>query len=348
MSDAHLKVSPHELMERLPGTLLTGCYDVQMVPGKNILWCSTLQLVWDHLGDYLGGDPDLEKSTMTADSLNMHLVNADDIDDASHVAMAGIGGEKIVERIQTALTEKFGADVNTSLLPDPADVGPVDLLAYAFLFKSMEFATPFFNLDECDFITSEGYATSIKTFGYDPARNDGDQDLLQQITIHHYGSKDEFVIELQTKMAQDHLIFARIPPAATLEETVQYARYLLTDERDETMPFKADYPLTIPQLDFDITRVFNEFSGICLLNENFEEFVFQTVAQNIRFRLNREGALLKSEAAMFLLGSAAAKIEPPSFNLCAPHLILMLRDGAQHPYFALWQDNGELCLPADE
>lgn len=104
------------------------------------------------------------------------------------------------------------------LLPDPADVGPVDLLAYAFLFKSMEFATPFFNLDECDFIASEGYVTSIKTFGYHPARNDGDQDLLQQITIHHYGSRDEFVIELRTKMAQDHLIFARIPPAATLED----------------------------------------------------------------------------------------------------------------------------------
>ena len=348
MSDAHLKVAPYELMERLPETLLTGCYDVPMVAGKNILWCSTLQLAWDHLGDYIGSDPDLEKSTITADSLNMHLVNADEIDAGSHVAMAGIGREKIVERIQAALIDKFGEDVDTSLLPDPGAVGPIDLLAYAFLLKSMEFSTPFFDLDESIFVSSERTARSVKTFGYDPGRNDGDEAVLRQITIHHYVSRDEFIIELQTEIEQDHLIFARIPPAATLEETIRYACQLLTFGGDAVMPFDTDYPLTIPRLDFDITRGFHEFIGIYLLNENFEEFVFQTVAQNIRFRLNREGALLKSEAATFLVGSSEVETEPPSFNLCAPHLVLMLRDGAQNPYFALWQDNGELCVPADK
>jgi len=63
--------------------------------------------------------------------------------------------------------------------------------------------------------------------------------------------------------------------------------------------------------------------------------------QNIRFRLDERGAILKSEAAM----AACLPNEPRQFIFDKPFLILLERHDAAQPYFALWVDNPELLAP---
>ena len=65
--------------------------------------------------------------------------------------------------------------------------------------------------------------------------------------------------------------------------------------------------------------------------------------QNVRFRLDEHGAILKSEAAM--AAEAADRRSLAQFIFDKPFLILLERKDAAQPYFALWVDNPELLAP---
>ena len=62
--------------------------------------------------------------------------------------------------------------------------------------------------------------------------------------------------------------------------------------------------------------------------------------QTIRFRLDRSGAELASEAQMPCKPSAT------HFVCDRPFLIVVKKRGAEHPFFVMWVDNAELlCKP---
>ena len=58
--------------------------------------------------------------------------------------------------------------------------------------------------------------------------------------------------------------------------------------------------------------------------------------QDILFRLNRTGAILKSEAKAAYTGI------PTQFYLDRPFLIYVKKRNAPMPFFAMWVDNAEL------
>ena len=67
--------------------------------------------------------------------------------------------------------------------------------------------------------------------------------------------------------------------------------------------------------------------------------------QNIRFRLDEHGAILKSEAADGEEVRVRKPKKPRQFIFDKPFLILLERKDAAQPYFALWVDNPELLVP---
>jgi hypothetical protein len=315
-------------MAMLKETVFSARFDEPMNPRKNLLWCATFQLAWDAFGRgadiKLDGSPELERS------LNRHLVSASDIDEASYIAMAGFGRDKILDRVRAALKEKFGA--TGSLLP--SNVRDIDILAYAYLYKNLEFATPFKELEP------RAWGNEIvKVFGI---TNEGDarvnRERRKQVKVLHYASDADFVIELLTQSGDDRLILARRPPARTLQETVTAVLQTLGPASDTN----DDEPLIVPQADFDLTHRFSELEGRRLLNKGLEEYVIGAAVQNIRFRLNEKGAQLKSEAALVAAGCGPRKVRV--FDLCAPHLLMILRRGAQNPMFAMWRADAELAV----
>jgi hypothetical protein len=208
MSQGPVTAGPQEFSQVLPATIFTARFDEPMVPGKNVLWCATFQAAWDAIGEMVGGDPRLKGTPELATSLNRHLASGADLDEASYVAMAGFGRDAIIDRIKRALTQKFEDTANLELLPDaiPDD----DILAYAYLFKNLEFAVPF---DEGDPRAFDG-GSHVEVFGITPGwvhQRDGvrEPSLWDQVSILHYGGRHEFTIELKTNQEEDRLILAR-------------------------------------------------------------------------------------------------------------------------------------------
>lgn len=346
------QVSPDELAEKLPETIFAGRYDEELAPTKNLLWCSTFQLCWDSLGrDVLGGDPELENIPALAKNLNRHLTGVADLDDESFLATAGFGKDGILEKIRHALLERFSGNANPDLLPDA--VGPDDIFAYAYLFKNLLFAEPFHDLGAKPFVAPErpNLLPQIDAFGLEPSlyAEETDHEQLErirhQVSVHHYHDMNDFVIEIHSRSPGDRLLLARLQPKETLEETVAE---VLDRVGHGTCPQPELGPkelLFVPKMDFDITKDFPEIEGRRLLNQGFETFFFAKAIQNVRFRLNERGAVLESEASM-LLALSEPEVLPREFNLCAPHLLLMMRKGARTPYFALWIGNEELLVTA--
>ena len=101
--------------------------------------------------------------------------------------------------------------------------------------------------------------------------------------------------------------------------------------------------MSVPVVDFELLREYNEFAGETLTTAQGGRYPVIDFRQQIRFRMDEKGAMLKSESCLTVMGIP----EPPRallFN--KPFLIALRYKEAQLPYFALWVDNAEVLVPA--
>jgi hypothetical protein len=103
----------------------------------------------------------------------------------------------------------------------------------------------------------------------------------------------------------------------------------------------------IPVLNFDILQRYSELEGrrISSPSRKLDGKELFVAAQSIRFRLDERGAVLKSEG-----GGAGGFGGMPDKNLIfdKPFLILLQRERAENPYFAIWVGNAELLVSRNE
>lgn len=149
-----LKVSA----EHLKQTIVTPHLEQRIVPGTNVLWCNTFQLAWNEFMDLTGGPIVMESPPEMVSILNKKEASKEDLDEASYVAMAGLAGEGIYQKIRNALEEKFEGQAG----PDLLDATPeMDWVAYAYLFKQLPFQWAFTRFHEN--LKFEGYY--VDSFG---------------------------------------------------------------------------------------------------------------------------------------------------------------------------------------
>ena len=76
-----------------------------------------------------------------------------------------------------------------------------------------------------------------------------------------------------------------------------------------------------------------------------KDLVILSALQNIRFELNEKGARLRSESHMAIGCAASPEPEAPRMMIFdKPFLVMLARQDAQVPYFALWVENAELMV----
>ena len=100
--------------------------------------------------------------------------------------------------------------------------------------------------------------------------------------------------------------------------------------------------LAIPNVLFSVNHEFVELQGGDKIIENpgeFQGLFILKAGQSIRFRLDRSGATVTSEAQTY-----PAAI-PREFIVDRPFLIVIKRRSAEQPYFVAWIDNAELLVP---
>ncbi|MGE3107855.1 MAG: hypothetical protein AB7G11_09575 [Phycisphaerales bacterium] len=333
---------------------VTAYLDTEMASHESMLWCATMWKAWDSMSELMhapfqvGAGPNEPEPEMSA-HLRALVWDPALLDQDSYLAMAGYG-PTIVEQIKAELKKKFGGAASPSILPEPSSLPPDGILAYSYLFKNLQFEHPFDRSDRGLFFSPSADPSAphgsldpviVQAFGLSNQLKDWSA-VASQIIVHDYASPQDFVVELKTKDADDRLIIARLTPGKTLKETVDQA--MTRAKADQVQPgVTKDEQFMVPVLNFDVTRQYHEIIRKRVATPGFTDYRVANALQNIRFRLDEKGAILKSEA-FIMLDRAMSPRTPRRFVCDGPFLIVMAQANADTPYVAAWIANDELLV----
>jgi hypothetical protein len=328
--------------DKLEHTQVVADLAAPIAEGKNLLWCGTFQLAWNEICTLLGEDIHFQRNEPPlVAALNRKDFTRTDLDNACFVALADYVKNGIYEKIPVELRKKFGGAANPRFLPQKENAPrPTDIVAYAYLFKNLQFANPFEKIDK----PLQFSGRNFPCFGIDEKFKNGQDKLFGQVSILFYRDRNDFAVELKTKSAEDRLILAKIPPETTLAKTIE--KFNERANADKSQTAGVGDVLMVPKFNFDITRYFQELEDSPLaLTKSNNDLQITAAVQNVRFQLDEKGVRLKSESHISIGCSASP---PPKINhwliFDKPFLLILQRADSKVPYFALWVENGELLV----
>ena len=333
----------------LKSTVVSPHLEEQIVPGKNVLWCSTFQLAWNEGCRNAGGDIRLDVEPPMVPILNKKTAQESDLAPDSYVVMFGPFDASTVGKIRQELERKFQGQASPDLFNTierevATKGGPGSCLAYAYLFRNLPFEYRFERLKK-PFVFS---STQVASFGLSMQTPQWDE-LAGQVSVLDYKSDADFILALTPREKGEHILLAKIAPAETVEKTISMIRKRVVESsaKEEPSGLSPNEPLVIPILNFDLRREYVELEGERITTPGpLKALPIFWALQSIRFRLDDRGAVLKSES---VLAAKSAPLEMPpkprQFIFDKPFLILLERTDAAQPYFALWVDNAELLAP---
>ena len=188
--------------------------------------------------------------------------------------------------------------------------------------------------------------TPVKAFGVESLSygKERDEKLSAQVTVLYYKNRDDFALSFTSKSPDDEIILAKVSPASTLLET-----YQKVSTGHDPAPTHLEYgeTLRVPKLDFDLTHHFSELENRGILNEGWEKWFIKDAEQQIMFKLDEKGAILKSRSFLHATMKAEAPAptrEPRQFIFDKPFLIVLKQKKGHLPYFCMWVNNAELLV----
>jgi hypothetical protein len=327
--------------ESLKRTVIVPTLDSPCPPGKNVIWCSSFQLAWSEVRDEVIGAPlEVVGAQDTAVRLNTAKQSSSDLESRSLYAVGGRIEDGVISQIERDMAAKFPSHV----LPvfNDSDSG---ILAYSYLTAGVAFQHAF-EQTKLAFRDSRGEATSVEAFGvwnllerYDKIRKQVEILYCRQVS-----DGDERVAECVVDLCKDsrpyQVIVAMVEPKGSLVETLGYIR-LRVDDFGKSVAYKSESQLhrvddlRVPEMFWRIDHRFQELIGKVVGNVGIP---IVEAMQTIEFRLDRNGAVLESEARF-----AVAAI-PREFEFDRPFLVYMQKRGAEQPFFVMWVDNAELLV----
>jgi hypothetical protein len=330
--------------KQLMATVISPHLEAAIEPGKNVLWCSTFQLVWNESCRHAGGDIHLKDEPPMVAVLNKKLGNEKDVDTAGCLVMSGRVEEGIVGKIRQGLDRKFQGQADPDLLNRiESSLPPNGWLAYAYLFRELPFEYKFNRLE----IPLEFGSKRVASFGIrDATCRMDDIHRADQVEVWDYKNDDDFVLELKPKDKSERIILAKVTPDETLLKTVETVRSRISSSKLQAWDKSLEMgeSIVVPILNFDLFQDYDQLTGKQIITSGpLKGMPIGLAMQDIRFRLDEQGAILKSEAAE--AKSAASERKRHHFIFNKPFLILLERKDAERPYFALWVDNPELLAP---
>lgn len=319
--------------DSLKETIITSYLNQEIKEGKNLIYCSSFQLAWDSLKkDVLKENVMLKDAPPMVDYLNKTDIGRN-VSENCRVTMAGFIGDGIVDKINTQLKSKFA---NPKLISDQG-MGKNDILAYAFLFKKLEFENKFYTSDLT--IQSGNNKSIVKCFGIEHNHSYRNlEPLLKQFSIIDYINDNDFIIRLNTKF-DDEIYLAKINPKYTLDDTVKFVNERIKSGETDSFSSESD-SLLIPVISFNIKHEYKELEGKAILNKKFPGYYIASATQDTLFHLDESGVELKSEASMSAAACAPASIKNLIFD--KPFLVFLREKGEKSPYFAAWISNPDL------
>ena len=329
----------------LSNTTIVATLDDPFEPTNNTLWCATLPIAWKEL-ERLTGGPLQAGGNSGVSRLSASGSRRTDVAPDGLVARAGRIDDGIVEAIQEALDERFGAGRDPILDLAAASLRPDDLLTYAFLARTLEFSPHFERLQDHQYFRQviDGEEDWHEIVGFGIKEFDDQKEthkkLREIVDIIDWRDDEDFIVRIRPTDETEEVILAQVQPGATLRETVEGVT-----ERTRNGPvemLRNHDELSIPELDFHLTHRFPELLGAFVTTDGGSPYEIREVMVTIDFGLNERGAAIKSRAIVALEGDI--KPEVKRLNFYGPFLVLLKRRDAERPYFAAWIAHPELLL----
>lgn len=333
----------------LKDTIVTPHLEVPITDDSSILWCGTFQLAWNETCALVEEDLHFQGTEPAmVGMLNQRSFTRERLDKESFVAVAGFVKDDIFGQIDRQLRDTFKGRATPHYIPPKSlTPRPQDIVAYAYLFKNLEFPVPFERLGQPLVFGT----TAVPCFGIGEEPKAGHAKMLEQVLIPDYQTADDFIVELKTKATQDRFLLAKVPPAATLAATIKAVQSRMANATP--VPAQLYDILKVPKLNFDVTREYQELENLQLVVQNphiARDLQIVSALQNIRFQLDEQGVRLRSESHISF-GCAARAAPPPARHVMVfdkPFLMLLQRRDADMPYFALWVDNSEILVKVQQ
>jgi hypothetical protein len=337
----------------LKQTVIVPTLDTPVPPGKNVIWCSSFQVAWDHLkADVIKAPVKVANAEEVADRLNRAPESESDLPEGFYYATAGFVTDGIISTIQKEMAAKF------PLVPAPVlgHLSPDALVAYAYLTASVKFTIPFFDSNErLSFQDSTGGKGSVSAFGIRPEDEYAYSRLREQVEVlyaEEASTREEYQRNSESRGGMPvPLEFALDPckdssAVQLLLATVGAKESLAEKKIREWSPATPEYErvfqvsdvLLVPNVFYKVRHRFSELEGPgkVLLNPGFSKYWVEEALQSVEFKLDRSGAEVASQAEAVVRLSALYFLFDRSF------LIVLRKRGAEHPFFVMWVDNAEL------
>ncbi len=334
---------------QLSQTILVPTLDIPAPPGNNVIWCSSFELAWDRLKDDVIKEPiQLAEANDLAQLLNNANVSASDVKASDCYTAAGLVRDNIVGNIAADMKATFPDAIVPKLQTDD----PEAIIAYAYLEAHVKFQRPYRDYPyEFLFYDSHNHKTAVAAFGF-WAVGTVDDETAEQAELLYYSEgrvqdgntieNADFVVDLCRTSMPYQIVAAAVRPEDTLAKTLaQVDRKVKEYAEQKGKPYLAENnAVLVPDAFYSVGHHFEQLEGDMLVNPGFKTSEIVQAVQDVRFRLDRGGASLKSAAYEV---SAALKAKTPIacvFN--RPFLLYMKNRGAQRPFFVMWVDNAEL------
>jgi hypothetical protein len=341
----------------LKATAVVPTLDSMLPNSKNVIWCSSFQLAWNELRDNIVKQPvQVVGAEDLANRLNTASQSSRDIEAKSFYAAAGLVTDGIVRRIRSEMISRFPSEPQ----PDFQNAADRDIVAYAFLAANVKFENPFEQFDgDFKFTDSKGETNNVAAFGIwdDDAPNY--KKIIEQVEILYcsfgedvnedsvkYGNVDEFAIDLCKHTQPYQIVIAVVKPKETLAAMIadlegNISKFRTSENVRIRQKFGSTDKLIVPEMFWEIAHHFVDLEGRTLGNHGFEDSSIKEALETIQFKLDRSGAVIKSEAQI-LVALASMRTQHRRFMCDKPFLIYVKKRDAEHPFFVMWVDNVEL------
>ena len=325
--------------------------DTELDATNTVVYCPTLTIAWDGLEGIVGGPLQMQEQDELVGKLNDASCPTGVVPEDAHVAMAGYADQGIVSKLEEALRKKFGAKAPElpAILSDKRTV----IVTYSYLCRTLPFPKKFARSKTHPLNFHSGNNTHPVHFFGAPQRTA--DDFASQVEILHYSGENDFVIHLSSRVEDEFIVLAKIPPPETLSAGVDRVRKYLDAERKgftklEVNGKKQFYMntltegdlLAIPVVDLTVVTNFPELCDRMFKNRGFEQVWLHQVYQDVHFKMDEAGATVRSTAYGAAFGGSS---KPRRFVFDKPFLLTLWKKGAKQPYLAVWIASTDVLLP---
>ena len=293
---------------------------------NNSVWCGTFNLIWNDLkNDLAKQDIVFSPQLEVVENLNKSTFTTDELSEDSYYKKYGTPSIELKEEIENAIKEKFNE--TSDILDDFNwnDTGSKDYFLYAMLKKEFEFPKEFTELENGNF----GNYSNVKYFGIDNTTSD---EVRNQVEVLYYNSKYDFAIKLITK-GNDEVIISRGNNENTFKDIYDEIEEK-SDNYEGNKEFAEEDILKIPNITFNLKEEFKELEAQPFEFSNGDIYKIEKALQTIKFKLDKKGGEIKSEAGMMVRENAIATDEPREFLVDDTFTIFLKENSKDLPYFA--------------